>query len=164
MSEGVNRLDPQSADRGNFSQWLELLSTEEGAWRQVICNEEASRILRKSELDQLIELIDVLPPGLIASEQTGLYEERIVTILKAFYASLSSGAAASTQLDLLSSLDQREEVRKGVAEALAEAYAKVSTYEYLLRLHISFYVLLYIMCYNLFLLPLYTHFVRSIAW
>ena len=131
MSEGVNRLDVHSADRGNLSQWLELLSTEEGAWRQVICSEEASRILRKSELDQLIELIDVLPSGLIASEQTGLHEERIVTILKAFYASLSSGAAASTQLDLLGSLDQREEVRRGVAEALAEAYAKVSVHAHL---------------------------------
>ena len=158
MSEGVNRLDLQSADRVNLSQWLELLSTEEGAWRQVICSEEASRILRKSELDQLIELIDVLPPGLIASEQTGLYEERVVTILKAFYASLSSGAAASTQLDLLSSLDQREEVRRGVAEALAEAYAKVSTNRYFYTAYFILYIFLsYPNC-------LYTHIVRSIAW
>ena len=123
MTEGVNRLYSSSVDRKNLSQWLELLDTEATAWLDVSANEEAIRVLKRSDMDKLIELIEVLPKGIIASEQSGLNQDRIDTVLRAFYASLLS--TSNPIFDRITDVEQRELARLKTAVIVAEAHSKV---------------------------------------
>jgi hypothetical protein len=93
------------------------------AWLDVIVEEEAGKVLRRSDMDKLIELIDVLPSGLVASEQVGLIPDRVSTVMRAFYASLLTTTGPS--FDRLIDIDLREVARQNTSRAIAEAHAKV---------------------------------------
>ena len=43
------------------STWLELLDSEAATWVGVLVAEEVGRTLRRSDLDKLLELVEVLP-------------------------------------------------------------------------------------------------------
>jgi hypothetical protein len=86
-------------------------------------SEEVARALRRSDLDKLLELIDVLPADLRACEQLGLSNDRVGTVLRAFYASLFSTVTA--QFERLQDPTLREKMRNGIADQVAAAHAKV---------------------------------------
>jgi len=124
LIDGMSHLYPGSVDRKNLTQWLELLDTEAGAWVDVIVNEEAGKVLKRGDLDKLIELIDVLPPDVSASTQTGLGADRLASALRAFYESLV--ASSVMQIDRLIDAGQKELVQLRIATTIADGHAKVS--------------------------------------
>lgn len=85
--------------------------------------EEVARALRRSDLDKLLELIEVLPADLRAVEQMGLSNDRVGTVLRAFYASLFS--TVTSQFERLQDPTLREIMRNGIADQVANAHAKV---------------------------------------
>jgi hypothetical protein len=89
----------------------------------ILVAEELVRFLRRSELDKLLELLDVLPKGLCASEQIGLSPDRVATVMRAFYASLFSTMPA--QFEKLQEPNLRERTRLRVAQEVAAAHAKL---------------------------------------
>lgn len=80
----------------NLSTWIDLLKTEESTWIQILIAEEANRMLRRSDMDKLLDLVSVIPAGIKASEQPGMSQDRIATIMRAFYASLFSTGNSSS--------------------------------------------------------------------
>lgn len=105
------------------STWLDLLNTEASTWAEVLVVEEANRTLRRSDLDKLLEMVQLMQQGVVASEQPGLDQERVGTIMQAFYASLFS--TVTPQFDRLLDPELREMTRRQVAEAVATAHARV---------------------------------------
>ncbi len=73
-------------------------------------------------MDKLLELVEVIPLGFVASEQSGLSQDRVGTVMRAFYASLFSTVAP--QFERLQDPDLRETTRKRTAEAVADAHSK----------------------------------------
>ena len=125
---GVLRVElKESAKRHGSAEatanWLALLDEEQNTWVGVLVAEEAQRTLRRSDFDKLLELVELLPEGVVASQQAGLTQDRVGTVLRAFYASLFSTAAA--QLERLKDPEVREFTRRAAAEAVADAHAKV---------------------------------------
>ncbi len=94
----------------------------------ILVKEEAARALRRSDIDKLLELIEVLPSDLRAVEQMGLSSDRVSTVLRAFYASLFS--TVTSQFERLQDPGLREVMRSGIAEQVADAHAKVSILPY----------------------------------
>lgn len=92
----------------------------------VLVSEETARTLRRSDLNKVLELVDILPQGIVASEQQGLSQDRVSTIMRAFYASLLS--TVTPHFDRLQDPELREIIRKQTAEAVADAYAKVKRF------------------------------------
>ena len=82
-----------------------------------------ARALRRSDLDKLLELIEVLPGDLRAVDQMGLSNDRVGTVLRAFYASLFS--TVTSQFERLQDPGLREIMRGGIAEQVATAHEKV---------------------------------------
>lgn len=80
----------------------------------------------RSDFDKLLELVEVLPKGLVASQQPGLDQDRVATVMRAFYASLFS-TLSSPQFDKIADPEVREETRKLSAAAVADAHEKVRT-------------------------------------
>ena len=93
-------------------------------WTDVLLREESSRIFARSDLDKLLELIDVLPSGLVASQQPGLNQDRVATIMRSFYASLFS-TLSSPQFEKISDPEMREFARKKSALVISNAHEKV---------------------------------------
>lgn len=123
VADGVQRLFSTSPDKKTISQWLELLATESDAWLDVIVADEAGKVLRRSDMDKLLELLEVLPEGLVASEQAGLGRDRVETVMRAFYASLLT--SVTPLFDRLQDLDQKEFARYRTAKTIADAHGKV---------------------------------------
>lgn len=105
------------------SAWKNLLEKESETWTDLLVNEEVSRALRRSDIDKIVELLEVLPSGLIASEQMGLQKDRVETVMRAFYASLFT--TVSPQFERLSDPNLRESIRLKVAHKISSAHAKV---------------------------------------
>jgi hypothetical protein len=92
----------------------------------ILVTEEANRTLRRSDMDKLLEVIQLIPEGIVASSQPGLSNDRVGTVMRAFYASLFSTVAP--QFDRLLDPELREATRRQTAEAVSEAHAKVSPF------------------------------------
>jgi hypothetical protein len=121
--------------------WFELLSTEASTWMGVLVLEEMNRTLKRSDLDKLLEILELIPVGIVASQQQGLGEDRVGTIMRSFYASLFSTVAP--HFERLVDPELRERTRKATAEAVAAAHEKVmDTY-----VHIYMYVFICICMY-----------------
>lgn len=75
-------------------------------------------------MDKLLELIEVLPNDLRAVDQLGLSNDRVGTVVRAFYASLFS--TVTSQFERLQDPTLRETMRSGISEQIAAAHAKVS--------------------------------------
>ena len=103
--------------------WIASLATESATWIDVLVREDVKRILKRSDMDKVMELIEVLPDSLIASEQPGLTQDRLEIVLRAFYASLLS--TISSQYERLQDPGTRETVRTLTAEKVAECYKQV---------------------------------------
>lgn len=114
-----------SEENSAVTIWLELLSTEAEIWVGVLVGQETSRTLHRSDMDKLVELLEVLPESIKASEQPGLGQDRVATILRAFYSSLLSTIAP--QFEKLQDPDLRELTRVKSAAAIANAYELVRT-------------------------------------
>jgi hypothetical protein len=121
----ISEASKRSKQNYKSSSWLSLLDTEAATWVDILVREEVNRALHRSDLDKLLELIDVLPADLRASDQLGLSNDRVATVLRAFYASLFSTVTA--QFDRLQDPALRERMRNGIADELAAAHAKVSS-------------------------------------
>lgn len=93
-------------------------------WVDVLVREETNRIFSRSDLDKLVELIEVLPDGLVASSQPGLGQDRVGTILRAFYASLFS-TLSSSQFEKIVDPELREMTRRKSAEVVGSGHEKV---------------------------------------
>lgn len=104
--------------------WQEMLAQEASSWTTILVQEEVSRILQRSDLDKLVELVDALPSGLAASEQFGLDVDRVATVLRAFYASLFS-TILCPQLDRITDPQRRDEIRQQITQEITGQYAKV---------------------------------------
>jgi hypothetical protein len=120
----ISEASKRSKQNYKSSSWLSLLDTEAATWVDILVREEVNRALHRSDLDKLLELIDVLPADLRACDQLGLSNDRVATVLRAFYASLFSTVTA--QFDRLQDPALRERMRNGIADELAAAHAKVS--------------------------------------
>jgi hypothetical protein len=105
--------------------WIQNLDSEASTWINVLVQEDSLRMMKRSDFDKVVELMEVLPQDLIASEQPGLTQERILNVMRAFYASLFS--TAGPQFDRLQDPDVREIARRKAAEQVANSYALVST-------------------------------------
>ena len=81
------------------------------------------KTLKRSDLDKLLELIEVVPYELKGIDQLGLSNDRVSTVMRSFYASLFS--TVTQNFDRLLDPALRERTRKGVAEAVAEAHEKI---------------------------------------
>ena len=80
-------------------------------------------MLHRSDMDKFLDLVQVLPEGLVAVEQSGLNQDRVGTVMRAFYASLFSTVAP--QFDKLTDSELRELTRRKIAESISNAHAKV---------------------------------------
>mmetsp|Transcript_13400 Transcript_13400/g.22339 ORF Transcript_13400/g.22339 Transcript_13400/m.22339 type:complete len:450 (-) Transcript_13400:496-1845(-) len=108
------------------ASWLSLLHTEADTWMGVLVQEEVARALHRSDLDKLLELMEVVPVGVVglrAVEQVGLSNDQVAIVMRAFYASLFSTSTA--QFERLQDSQLREVLRNSIAEKLATAHAKV---------------------------------------
>jgi hypothetical protein len=76
-------------------------------------------------MDKLVELIEVLPEGLRAVEQVGLDQDRVATVLRAFYSSLLSTIAP--QFEKLQDPELREVTRVRSANTIAASHELVSS-------------------------------------
>ena len=121
-SEADGHIPPSSLKAQ--AQWTSQLEEESGMWIDVLVREETSRIFSRSDLDKLFELIEVLPEGLVASIQPGLSQDRVGTILRAFYASLFS-TLSSAQFERIIDPEIREITRQKSAEVVASGHEKV---------------------------------------
>lgn len=74
-------------------------------------------------MDKLLELIEVLPTGLRAVDQVGMGNDRVGTVVRAFYASLFSTVPA--QFERLQDPSIKEIIRNSTAERVAAAHSKV---------------------------------------
>ena len=81
------------------------------------------KTLKRSDLDKLLELIEVVPYELKGIDQLGLSNDRVSTVMRSFYASLFS--TVSTQFERLQDPTLREIIRLSTAEKIAAAHAKV---------------------------------------
>mmetsp|Transcript_5840 Transcript_5840/g.8718 ORF Transcript_5840/g.8718 Transcript_5840/m.8718 type:complete len:717 (-) Transcript_5840:154-2304(-) len=117
--------DQQSQDSHVDSKlsWLEMLETEASTWVDILVREEVGRTLKRSDLDKLMELIEIVPAGLRAVDQVGLGQDRVGTVMRSFYASLFSTVAP--QFERLHDPLLREEIRNRTAYRIAEAHAKM---------------------------------------
>jgi hypothetical protein len=68
-------------------------------------------------------LVDVLPTDLVASEEPGLSQERVATVMRAFYASLF--ANNTPHFERLSDPARRERTRRQTAEAIADSHVRI---------------------------------------
>jgi hypothetical protein len=107
----------------DLKTWIELLKTEESTWIQILIAEETNRTLRRSDMDKLLDLVSVIPAGIKASDQPGMSQDRIATVMRAFYASLFSTVAP--QFERLVDPAMRELTRKLTAKSVADAHSKV---------------------------------------
>ncbi len=75
LNDALRRMysNNNSQDKKILTQWIDLINIEVNAWLNVLMNEESNKIFKRSDIDKLIELIDVLPSGFIACEQTGCH-------------------------------------------------------------------------------------------
>ena len=119
----ISEASKRSKQSYKSSSWLALLETESATWVDILVKEEVARALRRSDLDKLLELIEVLPVELRAVEQMGLSNDRVGTVLRAFYASLFS--TVTSQFERLQDPTLREVMRNGIADQVATAHAKV---------------------------------------
>ena len=122
ISEAAKRAKSNFSD----SSWSQLLEDESKTWVDVLVNEEVSRTLRRSDLDKLLELIEVIPESLRAVDQVGLNQDRIDTIMRSFYASIFSTLAP--QFDKLHDPGVRELIRHGVAVRISDAHIKIHNF------------------------------------
>jgi hypothetical protein len=111
-------------------EWIQNLNTESDTWVRVLVSEDTQRVLKRSDLDKVLELVEVLPTDLVASEQHGLSSERMSSVLRTFYASLFSTSAP--QFERLQDPDVRELARSRTARHVADSYALVSKFIYIL--------------------------------
>jgi hypothetical protein len=93
---------------------------------KVLVSENTDQILQKSEMDQAIDLMEVLPADMIASEQAGLAAERLGIMIRLFYSSLVNSSNDSL-LDQLQDPELRETIRKESSKRLLAAYSLVRT-------------------------------------
>ena len=100
------------------------ITSQASTWVSVLASEEVSRTLRRSDLDKLLEILEVIPVGIVASQQQGLGQDRVGTVMRAFYASLFS--TMTPHFERLQDLELRETTRRATAEAVAAAHEKVS--------------------------------------
>eukprot|EP00598_Pedospumella_elongata_P010656 CAMPEP_0185015088 /NCGR_PEP_ID=MMETSP1098-20130426/99657_1 /TAXON_ID=89044 /ORGANISM="Spumella elongata, Strain CCAP 955/1" /LENGTH=696 /DNA_ID=CAMNT_0027544203 /DNA_START=42 /DNA_END=2129 /DNA_ORIENTATION=+ len=123
LQHEITEASKRSKQTYSSSAWLGLLQTEVSTWVDILVKEEAARALRRSDIDKLLELIEVLPSDLRAVEQMGLSSDRVSTVLRAFYASLFS--TVTSQFERLQDPALREVMRSGIAEQVADAHAKI---------------------------------------
>jgi hypothetical protein len=124
-SRASSTSSPAGTGNSATSIWLDLLSTEAEIWVGVLVGQEAQRTLHRSDMDKLVELLEVLPEGMKASEQIGLDQDRVATVLRAFYSSLLSTIAP--QFEKLQDPDLREVTRVRSANTIAGSYELVSS-------------------------------------
>ncbi len=126
--------------------WVNLLNGETDSWLEVLCREDSLKLLARSQMDQLLELVEVLPSGpdgssqVCASEQVGLSQDRVGGILSNFYSTLFSNNSSpfdGTRSDLhisspirqsyerISSSKIRNQARDMVSEKVAQSYELV---------------------------------------
>lgn len=74
-------------------------------------------------MDQALDLMEVLPSDMVASEQAGLSSERLGIMIRTFYSSLVN--SNENLLDQLQDPELREFIRKGSSKKLLEAYRLV---------------------------------------
>ena len=105
----------------SMTTWLSNLNVEESTWIDVIVREESSKALSRSGIDKLLELIESLPADLCGSQQVGLGQDRINTVMRSFYSSLFS--TMTPQFDKLKTPQMREKARRGTSASIAHAHA-----------------------------------------
>lgn len=103
--------------------WFELLSTESSTWMELLVAEEVSRTLKRSDMDKLLELMEVIPVGFVAAQQPGLGQDRVGTVMRSFYASLFSTVAP--HFERLQDPAARERTRRATADAVALAHEQI---------------------------------------
>ena len=60
------------------NSWTEALTKETATWVEILVVEESHRMLKRSDMDKLLDLVEVLPADLVVVEQTGeLYKKSI---------------------------------------------------------------------------------------
>lgn len=104
-------------------EWLELLESEISSWVEVLVADGANHLLQLSEMDKLVDLVELLPESLVASQQPGLGCDRVAVVLRSFYASLVS--TGSSLVERLADPDKRESTRKLTARRVANSYKMV---------------------------------------
>jgi hypothetical protein len=124
FSLSTKKSDGQDVDGSN--SWLQLLDREVATWVDILIREEVARTLRRSDLDKLMELIEVVPEGLKAVDQVGLGQDRVGTVLRSFYASLFSTLAP--QFERLQDPALRETIRSGTADRISDAHVKIYSF------------------------------------
>ena len=105
------------------SPWSEQLRAEVEVWVGVLAQEEGLRQLKRSDMDSVVDLIDVLSESTAAASQSGLSADRIAGVLRSFYGSLF--AMTTSSFERLVDPETREDTRVRTARVVAEAYAKV---------------------------------------
>jgi len=123
LTEAVKRRHDGPRASGVSQTWFELLSTEAATWMDVLVAEEVARTLHRSDMDKLLELMEVIPAGIVAAQQPGLGPDRVGTVMRSFYASLFSTVAP--HFERLQDPAAREKTRRATAEAVATAHEKV---------------------------------------
>ena len=101
-----------NACKESTKTWISMLHIESDSWEDILVREETLRTLMRCDMDKIIDLIDVLPPGLCASEQPGLSNGRVSNIL-------------SSLVEKLIDPELRSKCRVKIALAISSEYEKV---------------------------------------
>ncbi len=94
----------------------------------MLVQEEVNAILKRCELDSIVELLEVLPRNLKASEQIGLKKERVEMVMRNFYNTLF--ITVSSHSEKLQDPTVREEIRGKISQRISEAHALVSSFSF----------------------------------
>lgn len=135
--------------------WIDLLDGEVSSWLDVLVREEVSRLLSRSEFDELLDLINLSPwrqqqlggdgnnstqeespPEATAAalESFSIGQERMATVVSAFYNSLFELSVGGTsQFERLASIEMRDQSQLRLCKDVLDAYSKV-------LIHFSFFM------------------------
>jgi len=103
------------------SHWIDVLTQETNTWLTLLSQEEAQRVLRRSDLDRLLAVLQAVPAGVRCSEQPGCDLDRVTAVFRAFYLSLFTTIAP--QFERLHDPLLREKARKTAASQIARIYS-----------------------------------------
>ena len=103
--------------------WIAVLQKETTTWINSLADLEARKILRRSDLDRLTDTLRGIPDGVHTAVQPDCSQDRVSTVLRAFYASLFTSVAP--QFDRLRDPLVREAARTAAAQHVAQVYTEL---------------------------------------
>jgi hypothetical protein len=105
-----------------------LLNAEVSSWIEVLIREESTLLLKTSGVDSILDVVDMLPVTMVASEQTGLSPEHVTNVIKVFYSSVFTTAGIFVSIEALTDAELQSQCRTRLANEIFGHFVKVSSF------------------------------------